>query len=149
MNPPKLIEYNPDTPQALIEAGAAQLHWIRECFDNDVQWNRLQDAIVERWKVIAGDKTRIHLGYSSVEVSGEDAITVAYLADLARAAGLDAQLVELETVDFDSESDELRTNDGERVEVLFKLFPWEDILMGKQVRRILRTLESTIWIEPA
>ena len=52
-DPPKLFEYNCDTPTALFEAAVVQWEWKEAvCPDHD-QFNSLHERLVAKWRDIA------------------------------------------------------------------------------------------------
>ena len=94
----KLLEYNADTPTALVET-AVQWHWVQDVYGTGGdQWNMVHELLVQRWKELLprlpGD--RLHLLHTSAEKSGEDFMTVAYLVETAREAGLKCELMPIE-----------------------------------------------------
>jgi len=46
LNPPKLLEYNADTPFLYIESSLAQLNWQREKYSGDYQSNFLASLLL-------------------------------------------------------------------------------------------------------
>ena len=52
-NPPKLLEYNADTPTALVEAGVAQWHWLKDSDSRSDQFNSIHERLLEGWKALA------------------------------------------------------------------------------------------------
>ena len=50
--PPKLLEYNADTPTSLLEAAVAQWQWLEDTGRPD-QFNSLHEKLIERWQVVA------------------------------------------------------------------------------------------------
>jgi glutathionylspermidine synthase len=48
-NPPKLLEYNANTPTGLLEAAVAQWHWRQEVFPATDQFNSIHDKLVAKW----------------------------------------------------------------------------------------------------
>ena len=49
-NPPKLLEYNADTPTALVEAAVAQWYWLQDCQPGADQFNSIHERLIEAWK---------------------------------------------------------------------------------------------------
>ena len=46
----KLLEYNADTPTALVET-AVQWHWVQDVYGTGGdQWNMVHELLVQRWK---------------------------------------------------------------------------------------------------
>ncbi|MBI4989519.1 MAG: glutathionylspermidine synthase family protein [Rhodocyclales bacterium] len=125
-NPPRLLEYNADTPTSLIEAAIAQWHWLREVRPNDDQFNSLHERLIERWRELARNlKQPMH--FACVRDSEEDRVNLEYLADTALQAGIEARFLHLEDIGLDAQG---RFVDAanRRIETLFKLYPWEWML---------------------
>src|ERR1043166_946572 len=47
--PPKLLEYNADTPTALVEAAVAQWYWLEEVFPKADQFNSIHEKLIGAW----------------------------------------------------------------------------------------------------
>jgi glutathionylspermidine synthase len=45
--PPKLLEYNADTPTSLVEAAVAQWYWLEQVHPGGDQFNSLHERLVE------------------------------------------------------------------------------------------------------
>src|SRR5215204_5470928 len=65
---PKLLEYNADTPTALVEAAVAQWFWLQETRPESDQFNSIHERLVEAWRRWTG--STIH--FSSVKDNPED-----------------------------------------------------------------------------
>lgn len=65
VNPPKLYEYNADTPTSLFESSVAQWYWLKEQqphilpADAD-QFNSIHERLVIEWKAIAQHYSQAH-----------------------------------------------------------------------------------------
>jgi glutathionylspermidine synthase len=81
--PAKLLEYNADTPTALVEAAVAQWFWLEELHPGMDQFNSIHERLIEAWRRWAG--TTIH--FSSIKEHPEDEQTVLYLRDTCEQAG--------------------------------------------------------------
>lgn len=146
LGPPKLLEYNADTPTALYEAAVFQWHWLEDARaagtlppDAD-QFNSLHERLIERWRDIARGR-RLHL--ARMPESIEDVGTVAYLEDCARQAGLATDVLAISDIGL---RDGIFTDLRERpIEQLFKLYPWEwmfaDAFGKDSALRSLRCIE--------
>jgi glutathionylspermidine synthase len=53
-SPPKLLEYNADTPTALVEAAVAQWFWLRELHPHADQFNSIHERLIAAWRRLAG-----------------------------------------------------------------------------------------------
>ena len=120
---PKLLEYNADTPTALLEASVVQWHWLEDTRPGADQFNSLHEKLIPRWQAIrqAARSTRLHL--CCAKESAEDLGNIEYLRDCALQAGWDARQVYIEDLGWDGER--FVDLEDEPVEVLFKLYPWE------------------------
>src|SRR5215471_8841562 len=47
---PKLLEYNADTPTALLEASVVQWYWLQDVFPQRDQFNSIHEKLIDRWK---------------------------------------------------------------------------------------------------
>jgi len=124
INPPKMLEYNADTPTSLLESAVAQWYWLEEKFPRYDQFNSLHEKLVERWKQIAGNAKTIT--FASVTDNEEDWVCVHYMMDTAIQAGFEAKHIYVEDIGWNG------TNfidlDKKKIEALFKLYPWEWVM---------------------
>nr|WP_030502862.1 glutathionylspermidine synthase family protein [Micromonospora purpureochromogenes] len=147
--PPKMLEYNADTPTALVEASIVQWYWLEHTRPDADQWNSLHERLVGAWaKIGAGlHEPRAHVLWSDEEESGEDQITAGYLAETARQAGLDVTLMPVQQVGWDGRR--FVDADDRPITTCFKLYPWEWMLAEPYGRPALDPGTPTTWIEPA
>ncbi|WP_174537575.1 glutathionylspermidine synthase family protein [Micromonospora chalcea] len=147
--PPKMLEYNADTPTALVEASIVQWYWLEHTRPDADQWNSLHERLVGAWaKIGAGlHEPRTHVLWSDEEESGEDQITAGYLAETARQAGLDVTLMPIQQVGWDGRR--FVDADDRPITTCFKLYPWEWMLAEPYGRPALDPGTPTTWIEPA
>ncbi|MFV2017663.1 glutathionylspermidine synthase family protein [Micromonospora sp. LOL_023] len=147
--PPKLLEYNADTPTALVEAAIVQWYWLEETRPHLDQWNSLHERLVAGWAQIKAGMYHptLHVAWSSEEDSGEDLMTAGYLAETARQAGLTARLLPMLDIGWDGR----RFVDAadQPITTCFKLYPWEWMLAEPYGRLALEPGTPTTWIEPA
>jgi glutathionylspermidine synthase len=118
--PPKLLEYNADTPTALFEASVVQWEWLQTLFPGDDQFNSIHEKLIEAWPRMAIDGL---LHFTCVRDHAEDRGTVDYLRDTAIQAGLATEFLHIDELGWDG----ARFVDlaGQPVTTLFKLYPWE------------------------
>lgn len=140
--PPRLLEYNADTPTGLVEAAVAQWFWLADTHAGADQFNSIHDRLIEAWRRWAG--TRMH--FSSIRDHAEDEQTVRYLCDTSLQAGVEAKLVHIEDLGWDARQERFVDLEGERVARCFKLYPWE-WLWGEEFGPQL-ALDRIQFIEP-
>ena len=148
---PKLLEYNADTPTALLEAAVIQWDWLQSVFPDADQFNSLHERLIALWKEMrpylppAGPDGQL-LHFTSID-DREDGMTAAYLADTASQAGYAVRLLPIGEVGWNDVAGEFRDLDDRRISTLFKLYPWEWIMhepFGAHV-----AASGTLFIEPA
>ncbi|NGM14590.1 glutathionylspermidine synthase family protein [Verrucosispora sioxanthis] len=147
--PPKLLEYNADTPTALVEASIIQWYWLEHTRPDLDQWNSLHERLVGGWAKIGAElyDRRVHVVWSNEEETGEDHMTAGYLAETARQAGLDVELLPIQDLGWDGRR--FIDTDDRPVTTCFKLYPWEWMLAEPYGPLALRPGTPTTWIEPA
>ena len=151
----KLLEYNADTPTALLET-AIQWHWVQDVFGaGGDQWNSVHERLVARWKEMAGagrlPGDRLHMLHTVAEQSGEDFTTVGYLTETAHQAGLTVELLPVEQVGYDDETGFVDL-EGRPMRTAFKLYPWEWMVHEEFSHAAMDRMGDgpgqTLWIEP-
>lgn len=144
VGPPKLLEFNADTPTALVEASVAQWHWLKETDDRGDQFNNIHDRLVEAWaKVREADDRPIH--FAAIESNVEDYITTEYLRDTAIQANLETYYVDVEAIGYDAKAGFVAPGNMP-IRRCFKLYPWEWLSREEFGQHI--PTSRTQWIEP-
>ncbi|WP_404423710.1 glutathionylspermidine synthase family protein [Nibricoccus sp. IMCC34717] len=141
VNPPKLLEYNADTPTSLVEAAVAQWYWLQECKPGQDQFNSIHERLVEAWKRWSG--STVH--FCSVPENVEDEQTVVYLGDTALQAGCRPVWLAMEEVGWDSKRNAFVDLAGDEIKTLFKLYPWEWLWQEPFASKLPA---RTAWVEP-
>jgi glutathionylspermidine synthase len=127
--PAKLLEYNADTPTSLVETAVAQWLWLEDGLAAGAlpagadQFNSVHEKLIAAFKGLRDDQPyRLHLAQSAG--APEDEGTVDYLQECANQAGVPTHRVAMHEIGL--------TTDGtfadaanRRIDVLFKLYPWE------------------------
>jgi glutathionylspermidine synthase len=128
-SPPKMLEYNADTPTSLLEVSVIQWDWLQTVHPGADQFNSIHEKLVEYWRWISGDlEQNTDLGamvhFASID-DIEDGMTAAYLADTAAQAGLQVKLLAMEDIGWDPQRKEFCDREDVAIDTLFKLYPWE------------------------
>ncbi len=147
--PPKLFEFNCDTPTAMLETSIVQWYWKEACFPQLDQLNSLHEALVARWTELApllqdGRVWFTHVG----DAVHEDTITTTYMRDMAMEAGLETHALLMDQIGVDDVG-RIVDQDDNLITALFKLYPWEWIASEDFGRKIIPHFANTAWIEPA
>jgi glutathionylspermidine synthase len=151
----KLLEYNADTPTALVEAAVAQWYWLEDCFPKEDQFNSLHEKLVAKWKDLRPYVAQpVYFSHDGAE---EDAMTIAYLQDTAQQAGLKTEALAIRSIGWDSAQNRFVDLHGKEIRSIFKLYPWEWLLRESFGEHALATMDAlnqktvagTVqWIEP-
>ncbi|MBT9383800.1 glutathionylspermidine synthase family protein [Pseudooceanicola sp. CBS1P-1] len=148
--PAKLLEYNADTPTSLYESASFQWSWLEDQIaagvlsEGDDQFNGIHEAMVARFQELFDPGTDIH--FTAVAGNEEDYGTVECMAWAARDADMGAHFVELEQIGLSTDGQFLDEEDRV-MGVLFKLYPWEDLLKEDYARSIADS--RCLFLEPA
>lgn len=179
--PAKMLEYNADTPTGLVEGSIVQWYWFEDMFkskgrtDYD-QWNGLHEALVGRFKKyreslrydrFENQNPRMLFGYTALDDSGEDVMTVEYLRDCAVQGGFVAHdsagnilygddgeplpmahRIEMTQIGFNWDTKKFVDEHNQPIEHIFKLYPWED-LVSEEFGELLVQTRPQGWVEPA
>ena len=151
INPPKMLEYNADTPTSLLEASVIQWYWLQEVFgEKSDQFNSIHEKLLELWPKISEqweDGGTLYL--TCVADNLEDLVTTTYLMDTAIDAGIKAELIFISDIGLGLEPfARFTTLEEITIENIFKLYPWEWLLADKYGQYIGKTFDRMTWIEP-
>lgn len=144
VNPPKLLEYNADTPTSLLEAAVIQWYWLQEVFPSKDQFNSIHERLVALWKELTPYLPGGRVEFCSMD-DAEDGMTVTYLQDTARQAGLESAVFPIAEIGWDGQK--FVGPDDRELSAVFKLYPWE-WMVREEFGKYLAAA-ATIWIEPA
>jgi glutathionylspermidine synthase len=151
--PPKLLEYNADTPTALLEAAVIQWFWFqdrlklastvdRPQFD---QFNGLHERLIEAWKATRAAYGDI-LHVSAMSESLEDRMTAHYLRDVATQAGFTTEYLAVKDIGWHAARRTFTDLRERPIRLMFKLYPWEWMLREPFGRNL--PFAPTRWLEP-
>jgi glutathionylspermidine synthase len=148
VHPPKLLEYNADTPTALVEAAVVQWYWLQDCQKGADQFNSIHERLVAKWRELK-DYTASPLYFAAAEdVQAEDLMTTTYLRETAQEAGLDTAALLMKDIGWDEDARLFVDLENNPIRSIFKLYPWEWLLHEAFADHLLDTLLTTQWIEP-
>jgi glutathionylspermidine synthase len=143
VNPPKLLEYNADTPTSLLEAAVVQWYWLQDVFPNRDQFNSLHERLIALWTELKPYLPGGRVDFCSMD-DIEDGMTVTYLQDTAQQAGLTASAFPIAEIGWDGQT--FVGPDNSDLGAVFKLYPWEWMVREEFGQHL--TAAPTLWIEP-
>jgi glutathionylspermidine synthase len=150
--PPKMLEYNCDTPTSILEAAVIQWEWKEAVFSGSRrpdQFNSLHDKLLAKWKNILPYLKSSSIHFTHVDDdAAEDTITVAYLRDLAEQAGAQTTGIFTKDIGWNASARRFVDLDRRQIDVLFHLYPWEWMVNEEFGPHIAESWEQTDWIEP-
>ncbi|MFZ5781736.1 MAG: glutathionylspermidine synthase family protein [Pseudomonadota bacterium] len=145
-NPPKLLEYNADTPTALYEAAVVQWFWLKDVRPEADQFNSIHEKLIEAWRAILRrlpPEGMVH--FARFEEQPEDLATSEYLRDTALQAGLAGKPMAVTQIGWNGRR--FTDPDEMPIQVLCKLYPWEWMVREEFGRHVLT--DTTAFLEPA
>jgi glutathionylspermidine synthase len=162
--PPKLLEYNADTPTGLYEAAVVQWTWLEELFSDKDQFNSLHEGLVGAWtkqkRTLAartGTPDAVH--FTCLMPHAEDEGTLRYMMDTALEAGLSGKVIAVSDIGWSAPRhapDSLTEGyfvdlEDLPITTLFKIVPWDWLMadtFGPQLAQSVLDGRITT-IEPA
>lgn len=152
--PPKLLEYNADTPTSLLEAAVIQWYWLEDLKKQGVlpddadQFNSLHEKLIAKWKDVSSYLSK-PVYFASTDYP-EDLLTVAYLRDTAEQAGLSTKQLLMEEIGWNEPRQCFVDTDPQELAIrsLFKLYPWETMMDEQFAPQAMQTYKDMRWIEP-
>ncbi len=154
INPPKMLEFNADTPTSLFEASIVQWFWLKDFKPSADQFNSIDERLRDAWKFI-NDKYRSSVYHFAClkEARGnisqlqlrEDITNTAYILDTASSVkGLQYYFTDISNITWNGAA--FVDEHQKPVETLFKLYPWE--WMVNEVDTASLGKSTVHWIEP-
>ncbi len=121
---PKMLEYNADTPTALLEASVVQWYWLEDVFPHADQFNSLHEKLIDRWKELRAQLPATGAVHFTADTNSlEDSGNLDYLRDTATQAGIEARAIDIADIGWDGKR--FVDLDNRPMSSLFKLYPWE------------------------
>ena len=152
--PPKLLEYNADTPTSLLEAAVIQWNWLKAMPRSLVsskpdQFNSIHEKLIAKWRDIDPYLSKpIYFAALENENNPEDQLTATYLRDTAQQAGLDTRQLRMQDIGWNDQQQSFVDLDDHPIFSIFKLYPWEAMLNEEFGPQTLDTYPNIRWIEP-
>lgn len=143
----KLLEYNADTPTSLLEASLIQWYWLQDVHGSNDQFNSIHEKLIDCWQSFVPYLNGRTVHFAAMD-SPEDRMTVKYIADTAKQAGLDIELIPIEGIGLTADGRFVDENMNQ-IRNCFKLYPWEWLLRDAYAEPLSRLGTSMCWMEPA
>lgn len=157
--PAKLLEFNADTPTSLVESAVAQWFWLKDTMGHEAdQFNSLHEKLVDQWRHVREKRWNlpegapIHMASlhdgGNGELIQEDYDNVAYMAEVASAAGFRPKQIFVEDISWNQRGHNFTDREGQSVLDIYKLYPWEWLVHEQYAPHIVESWGRTRWIEP-
>jgi glutathionylspermidine synthase len=138
--PPKMLEYNADTPTSLLETSVVQWYWLQDVYPKRDQFNSLHEKLIERWQTLrAGLPQDGVVHFSCIKDNDEDLGNLDYMRDVATQAGIEANRVYVEDLGWDAGANRFVDTEGVPVNAWYKLYPWEWLVREPFGLHLLKT----------
>ena len=145
-SPPKLLEYNANTPTSLLEAAVIQWYWHLDTKIGKDQFNSIHEKLIAQWREIKPYLKPNRLCFTSMD-DAEDWTTITYLRDTAEQAGIHTSSLVINQIGWNDRAREFRDLKENRIDNIFSLYPWEWLLKDFP-GPLLDACPRMIWIEP-
>ena len=142
--PPRLLEYNADTPTSLLEAAVIQWYWLKDTRPEGDQFNSIHEKLISAWKRL-GAEFRGGVHFASAAGSDEDFMTATYLRDTAAQGGLPTVHLPMDSIGWNDRLGKFLDPKGREIRTIFKLYPWE--WMFHEAFGVHLTRAATRWLE--
>jgi glutathionylspermidine synthase len=145
--PPQLLEYNADTPTALLEAAVIQWYWLKDRPDAGRcdQFNTIHERLLEIFRLLR-DRHDGRFYFAALAGNLEDFMTVNYLRDVAIQAAWDTEYINIEDIGWHEGRRQFTDLQERPIRLCFKLYPWEWLIQERFGPKLL--LDTTTWWEP-
>lgn len=146
--PPKMLEYNADTPTMLIESAVMQWTWLQAVKPTADQFNSVHEKLLEEFSSIKSMMPKdAGIYFAGLEDKEEERQTCRYLQDLATQAGIFTAFINLKDIGYDSTARQFVDMQNYPINFCFKLYPWEWIFVEEFGKGVVE--DSVGWLEPA
>jgi len=148
VNPPKLYEFNADTPTSLFEASIVQWFWLKDFKAEADQFNSMHEKIIDYWKYLKPYLKAGKLYFACARGSAEDFITTEYLRDCAIQAELDTAFLYMDDIGWNNNRQCFTDLDEQTIQNIFKLYPYEWMWEENFYPYLMQDTAQAYWIEP-
>lgn len=147
LSPPKLLEYNADTPTCLIESANVQKAWQEELFPQYDQFNDVEKNLIKRWEEFKKVYPNIeNLHFTSHVFSQEDWCNAEFIRECAVKAGINTHYLSIQDIGWDYSKQKFCDDNSKNIDYLFKIHPWEMLILDEFYPHIKR--DNITIIEP-
>ena len=148
-DPPKMLEFNADTPTSLVEGAVIQWYWLQDRFPEADQFNTVWEELVACWKCMVTDKALLgHTLYFTAGANPEDWMTITMLRETAEEAGIRTKSIDIDKIGWDTSQRVFVDLQNNTIQSLFKLYPWEWLLNDRFGPEAIESVRIMQWIEP-
>jgi len=149
--PPKLLEFNADTPTSLLEAAVIQWFWLEDRLADGLamgwdQYNNIHELLIASWTEVGAMERVGKLHIAAMTDQAEDLMTAAYMLDVARQAGLEASIIDMTAIGYNHDRKIYIDQVNDPIDLIFKLYPWEWMLREEFGRQLPDA--ECLWVEP-
>jgi glutathionylspermidine synthase len=149
--PPKLLEFNADTPTSLLEASVIQWFWLEDRLSDGMakgwdQYNSIHEKLIASWTEIGAMEKMARLHIAAMTDQPEDLMTAVYMLDVARQAGLETAMIDVSTIGYNADRRVFVDQVNDPIDMIFKLYPWEWMLREEFGRQL--PFAECLWVEP-
>jgi glutathionylspermidine synthase len=145
-SPPKLLEYNANTPTSLLETSVIQWYWHLDRMKGTDQFNSIHEKLISQWTDIRSYLKSNPLYFTAMN-DAEDMTTIAYLRDTAEQAGIHTTALAVGQIGWNQRAREFRDLQERRIDNIFSLYPWEWFLKDFPAP-LIEAAPRMIWMEP-
>ncbi len=142
-SPPKMLEYNADTPTSLLESAVCQWFWLSDTYPQHDQFNSVHERLIACWKTLPVG-SRIYV--ASLAENEEDWVCATYMMETILQAGHTPQHIFVEDIGWDTVRNAFVDANGDAIAILFKLYPWEWMMREAFGHHLLAA--NTVFVEP-
>lgn len=148
--PPKMFEYNADTPTALLEAAVIQWQWLQAFEPETDQFNSIWEGLVETWQLLkSAGRVPEGKAWFAHDEDFEDLMTVTCLRETAEEAGIETVGLHLDDIGWSSLRRAFVDAEDQPMRTLFKLYPYEFLVKDEFAGHFVQTYREHHWLEPA